>query len=58
MSTYLTEKDLFNAINNPQKHSPEELQKAAELGKKIKASSYEERRASRMKMDKERGYCD
>ncbi|MBR6532809.1 MAG: hypothetical protein IKT44_00045 [Clostridia bacterium] len=58
MSTYLTKEQIAAALDNPKKHSPEELKKAAELGKKMRASSYEERRASRMKMDEERGYCD
>ena len=58
MSTYLTKEQIVAALDNPKEISPELKEKLRELEKKMKPTSYEERREARMKADQERGYCD
>ena len=53
---YLTREELEQALLHPKKMTPEQKEKMKEVGRKLKAASYEECRAARMKADEERGY--
>ena len=58
MSKYLTIEDIARAIDNAKPLTAEQKAKLEELGRKMKETTYEERRAMRLKADEERGYCD
>ena len=53
---YLTRKELEQALLHPKKLSPEKKAKMEEVIRKLKATTYEERRAFRMKEAEKRGY--
>ena len=57
--SYLKKEDFIKMSEEwekPDTRTPEEIEKMKELGRKIKATSYEERRAYRLKQAEENGY--